>query len=84
MDEEGVAKVFVSPLTLATAPLSFCLGQRAVGLPPRLRPFGRQPKTEISFGLCYNNDDKKRPLGVARPLLCSAHCESRRRRWLLG
>ena len=34
---------------------------------PLLCPFGRQPKTEISFGLCYNNDatndDKKRVVG---------------------
>ena len=73
MDEEGVAKVFVSPLALATAPLCFCLGQRAVGLPPRLRPFGRQPKTEISFGLCYNNDATTIKNGrSALHALCSA------------
>ena len=73
MDEEGVAKVFVSPLTLATAPLSFCLGQRVVGLPPRLRPLGRQPKTEIGFGLCYNNDATTVKNGrSALHALCSA------------
>ena len=81
MDEEGVAKVFVSPRTLATAspsPSAWANGRSAS--PPRLRPFGRQPKTEISFGLCYNNDAttiKKRSLGVARPLLCSPRTANR-------
>ena len=66
------------------------LGQESASLPPlRQRPFGRQPKTEISFVLCYNNDatndDKKRSAAAAGPSLAlgpalhsrSAHCESR-------
>ena len=55
------AKVFVSPPPTTL----LCHGQESAST-PLLRPFGRQPKTEISFGLCYNNDVKNGRL-VGRP-----------------
>ena len=67
MDEEGVAKVFVSPLTLATAPLSLCLGHQSAS---PCAPWGDNPKRK-SASACVTTTTIKNGRSALHAL-CSA------------